>query len=65
MALRVVNNIEYGSKGDDSRNQNGGIPPNPMRVAWWNNDDMVVYCIMNAGVRVSNVGSKTQLQSSV
>ena len=42
-----------------------GMPPKPMRVTCWSNDDVVLCCIMNVGIRVSNVGSKTQLQPSV
>ena len=42
-----------------------GVPPKHMRVAQWSYDGVVVCCMMNAGIRVPNTGSKTQLQPIV
>ena len=35
-----------------------GMPPKPMGVVWWSNDDVMVCYVMNGGARVSKISSK-------
>ena len=31
------------------RTELGGVPPNPIGVAWWNNDDVLNCCVLLTG----------------